>query len=401
MKKKSLLFLSLWLMPITLGSCRVDIENVPPDERSSLGETDEEPTDFSLDTTNPREYFRWPRRLIQDQGEKKPDSDWVEEEEDPNPIFYDETVRVEQGEYIRIGSFNLKGFGFKKSERIVVPQGVNASRRRHSRTRDFIADYVSNMGLDVVVFIEVVGDDKVFRRLKSVMKEHGYELAVGDGDDHIRVMRSGNKEWCPIFYKTDTIRPETGGGRRPIKGHSVIADIDGVERRMTYAYLGVVPRQGSNQFRFKFTVAGMHAPPPGAVSLDKVDYFRGIPNAVSSFDWDTDIIITGDFNANPRDSSEAVQDRWNPVWTVGGFLNLYSFTNFVEGRGTSIFNENIYDDLLWRLPTEEDYAGLKVIEYGFDELFRNQAGDVDKQLQNRMSDHYPVWAKFHKWNDRN
>lgn len=352
-----------------------------------------------------REYDRWPR--LYNEGLKEPFED---AETNPPPedmyLLYGEEIE-EADVYIRIGTFNLKGFGPNKAEFRVNPRGKKKTDKRRTMAA-FIASYVRAMELDVVAFQEVVGSGNGgLRELAAAMSGSGYVLAVGDDDDFIRligrkVLFGQNKERCPIFYRTDRIQPEGGA-----KGKVMIATINGSERHATYAYLGVqekdVPADKRAQ-RFRFVMTCQHAPPPDRPVSERAAYWSAVPGAVMPLAGiDTDVILAGDLNTDPRTSVVPEQLRLHPVLgdppDGAGFLNRHGYVNQRIGGGTTIRGQNVYDDLLWREPTEQDFADLKVIEYGFDKMFRSGSGNIDKDAQNRFSDHYPAWARFHRGKD--
>lgn len=350
-----------------------------------------------------REYDLGPRVVVTQPSEQFPDRPHAPDEELP-PIIYGEEIDGPAEEYIRIGSFNLKGFGPNKAEFRVNPRGTQTTSPQRNMAA-FVAAYVDAMNLDVVAFQEVIGrGDGGLTALQTAMGLKGYALAVGNGDDFIRSVGvlGRNKERCPIFYRMATMGLE-GNTRGKVK----IAEINGRDRHATYAHLGVrADRVPADQVavRFMFLMTCQHAPPPDRPVAERRKYWAAIPTSFGQIPAvDTDVIFAGDLNTDPRTTKVEEQQRFAPVLAAppqgAGFSNSHPFANLRPGGGTTIRGDTVYDDLLWRSPTEPDYAGPKVVEYGFDAMFTTANGTVDKDAQNRFSDHYPVWAKFHRAKD--
>ena len=349
-----------------------------------------------------REYDLGPRASVSQPSEQFPDRPHAPDEE-LLPIVYGEEIETTE-EHIRIGSFNLKGFGPNKAEFRVNPRGTQTTSPQRTMAA-FVAAYVDAMNLDVVAFQEVVGKgDGGLAGLQAAMASRGYVLAVGKDGDFIRSVGAlgRNKERCPIFYRMATMRLE-GDTTGKVK----IAEIKGRNRYATYAYLGVredrVPADQA-ALRFRFVMTCQHAPPPDRPVGERQAYWAAIPAAFGQIPQvDTDVILAGDLNTDPRTTKAEEQRRFAPVLAApppgAGFGNGHPFKNARPGGGATIRGDTVYDDLLWRAPTEPDYAGPKVVEYGFDAMFTAPGGTVDKDAQNRFSDHYPVWARFHRAKD--
>ncbi|UJP05524.1 MAG: endonuclease/exonuclease/phosphatase family protein [Nitrosomonas sp.] len=350
-----------------------------------------------------REYYRWPFRrnvMVGNENEFAPDAEGFANA--PRPQIFGEEMSADTG-VILVGSWNLKGMGANKVQYRMKPVGGQPDNPDRTIAR-FVAQYIDSMGLHVVALQEVV-DGKRFDMddLKAAMRHFGYELAVGDDEHHTRRMgRDGQTyEYCPIFYNRNIIQLERAIARTKT-GVKKMGDINGQARRFTYAYLGV--KEGictEENKRFDFVMTCFHAPPP-ADGDARERYYRLIPDQAKELTWDPDVILAGDFNGDPDSSVDIERNRWSPVLADedgARFLRGRQFTHARAGMGTSIFNENIYDKLLWRQPTEEDYAGEMRIEYSFDAYFTDAANNRDTAAQNRISDHRPIWAAFKRCND--
>lgn len=360
-------------------------------------------------------YYRWPTERGGEFDPDVPDSTDIPKKK--IPLEYDVHDHVASGK-IKIGSFNIKNFGPNKSKRLLFPKDGKADVKNRNMAR-FIADYVQLLDLDVVAFQEVVGGSiDGLDNLEKAMKANGYRLAT----KYIRPLRrktekkeswtrkigtKGNQEFCPIFYKKETIKLE---GIINQIGKVKVADIQNKERFAAYAYFAVKPSKGEKRavqlakkkgkHPFDFVMASFHAP-TASDPKDQAVFMTGMAKVFPTLSAiDPDVIYAGDFNMNPRDNSKAVQGRWKPLTLTKPPFGLnIQFKNKIESKGTSIHNHNVFDDLLWTSSTEEDYAKVKVIEYGFDQAFVNKKKKRDKTNQNRVSDHYPVWAMFHKFED--
>ena len=250
---------------------------------------------------------------------------------------------------IRIATFNIQVFGQTK---MANPEVVNV-----------LADVIRQFDIVAVQEIRSLNQDLLPNFLDYV-NQHGakYDFVIGP-----RLGRTRSKEQYAYIFNTETIR---------LFWPSVytLPDLNDVFHRAPLVASFQTTVSGHEPFRF--TLMNIHVDPDDApfelTQLD--DAFRATQADIGGED---DVILVGDFNADPRNYRELGRLA-NMAWAVVGIPT--------NTRGTRGYDNVLFD----RLATME-YMG--------------QSGVMDLKSRYRMteaqalqvSDHLPVWATFHPY----
>ena len=371
-----------------------------------------------------KEYGLWPRPLSSGMVDGFPDGWTLPGNKDPRsewPIYFEEQTNITgfpHDETIKIVSANLKGFGPNKALTYLHPYRQPGFNKRRTISR-MLSDYYKGMKPDVIAFQEVVGKNK--NAISALAKDLAPLRLASKTSNPVRVMKSGNKEYNPIFYNPDELTLSQSGVQFFKK------KINGQKRGVSWARFEIVDANNvvaDDKKEFDFVVVSVHAPPPGANDAGRKLQTAFAENLFATCiaignKRDPDVILVGDFNSNPRGDAAHDKAFWSAIHNkkakVRGkeviFNTSVEFTNRKNSQGhllgTSIVNTNVYDDIVWLSPTNQDHQAKnpsgkqpgKVIALGFDYLFMNEQKRVDKVHQNRVSDHKPVWAIFKKGSD--
>lgn len=110
--------------------------------------------------------------------------------------------------------------------------------------------------------------------------------------------------------------------------------------------------------------------------------------------WDTDVFALGDFNAdrvvNPDGSVNPVYQAFQQLLTIPDEMHAFPRTIFKAGQNKH------YDMITWHVP-ERGRFGLEFSSCGFfdiDRVLRPGYGLNRQAFSFRVSDHYPMWARF-------
>lgn len=253
---------------------------------------------------------------------------------------------VDNGQTIRIASFNIQVFGNTKASKPYVMQEL--------------ADIVNQF--DVVAIQEVRSKNEyLIPNFVQLVNRSGRRF------DHVIGPRLGittSKEQYVYLFDTQKIE---------IDHQSVytVSDPDGLLHReplVATFRTRVDPAQA-----FTFTLINMHTDPD--IVSEEMDVLAEVYRVVRrSGRGEDDIILLGDFNTDDRN--------------LGRLGQLPGMMPLIAGVWTNTRQNKQYDNIIIHQPSTTEYAGRSGV---FDFMrFKN----LSLQQAVQVSDHFPVWAEF-------
>jgi endonuclease/exonuclease/phosphatase family metal-dependent hydrolase len=261
------------------------------------------------------------------------------------------TMRVAERN-IRIATFNIQIFGKTKASRPTIMAELASIVRKY----------------DIVAIQEIKNaEGSVPTQFLTEINSDGsaYTLVVSERSG-LQPDDQSSQEQYAYYLNTDSLRVIEDAG---------LFDDSGSDQFQREPY---VVRFGVNDANFTFVLITVHTRPEAAVDETKAlaDVFDW---AQDQFPAEDDFIALGDFNASC--------DFASPSDFLGSPI-LEEFIWIIPDDADTNFSTNTacaYDRIVITGNTEEDYAGI----FGVDTTV--SSSDV--------SDHFPVWAEFHRNND--
>jgi len=262
----------------------------------------------------------------------------------PQPGASPET---EDGDTIRIASFNIQVFGESKLRKSKVMHVLAAIVRR----------------FDVVAIQEIRAKKQdVLPRFISLINAEGaeYDFVIGP-----RLGRSVSKEQYAFVYNTRRIEADRNG-------LYTVDDPDDLLHREPLV-VGFRVRGPPVEEALTFSLINIHTDPDETdQELDALDdVYRAVRNDGSGED---DVILLGDLNVDDANLGELGLVS-QIVWAISGIPT--------NTRGT-----RLYDNILYHQPSTTEFTGRS----GVLDVMREFNLTIEEALA--VSDHFPVWIEL-------
>ncbi len=262
-------------------------------------------------------------------------------------------LEPQQEDTVKIGSFNIQIFG----KAMMAKEDV----------MEYLADIVKEFDILAIQEVRNPTGKPVEALVNRVNEEHpGYSYLISQP-----LGRSSTKEEYAFIYQTQRVEFKEGSD------YVYDDSQDTFEREPYIAWF--------SSGGFDYVLVDIHTKPDDAtkeiMALEEV-----VKDALRRISGERDVIILGDFNADGRYFSEAVDTGIRGkdfVWAIPDSMDT-----------TVAASENTYDRVVFLAAyTGEDYtgeSGVMVLEDMF---------GITKTEAKRISDHYPVYAVFSTTHD--
>lgn len=260
---------------------------------------------------------------------------------------------------IKIASWNIENFGPTKA-------GLNNGEHAAKNTIGKIAEIIKAGQFDVVAIQEVEDEDGGnLRKLRKIL---------GNGWNYVHSETTGAEQYA-MFFNSNKLKPY---GLKA-EGMMHIYDVDEPERpaRMKRfpGYCSFESKDGS----FDFTIITCHNRTWGKGAKEDAGYlddvYEGVEGELGA--KDNDIILLGDFNIKEKDE-EKYKACFSEL-TEKGFVNaIVVTTDTMLSKG----NDSTLDNIFYLKDQDLKLTGFL------------KKSDKPPFEDERISDHYPVWATF-------
>ena len=249
---------------------------------------------------------------------------------------------------VSVATFNIQVFGEKKADKPEVMK--------------ILARIIANFD---VVAIQEVRDDKeqAIKKLKQAVDALGRDYGVLLSP---RLGRTTSKEQYAFLYRKDTLQP--------VGQPHLYQEPPGTDPFHRQPYVAEFKSKKGN---FDFVLINIHTDPDEAT-----EEIRALKEALAyarkKHPWQKDFIILGDLNA---DCHYYDKTQPNPIPGTTWLLPLSADTTVKSTPCT-------YDNIIVTDACREDFTG-EVQVFRFDREY-----GLSNQESLKVSDHYPVWARF-------
>ena len=263
------------------------------------------------------------------------------------------------GAELKIASWNIRKFGPAKA-------GLKGGDHEKKDTLGKIAGIINGGKFDLIAIQEV--QDKDFRTLPELLE------TLCECWDYVESGRTGpgrQKEQYAIFFNSQKLRLKLQLG---LKKTMSLYDDWNVEMKRLPGYCSFEAKDGS----FDFTIITFHNSTWGdgaekeAELLDNI--YDGVQKRLGA--EDNDILLLGDFNVEKN-----YEDHFDEL-TGKGFKETIPFGTDTMWSGS---NKSTLDNIFYLKAQDLKLKSFDVLE------FDNEFGEGYDQ---KISDHYPVWATF-------
>lgn len=270
------------------------------------------------------------------------------------------------GGTITIASFNIQVFGQTKASKPVV--------------MEILADIIQQYDIVAIQEIRDAAETAILVLLDKV-NETGvaYEVVTGP-----RVGRTSSKEQYAFMYNSTVLRLLPGEYTYDDDGDGNDSnDVDDsghpgdlFEREPFVCFFRV---KGAD---FDFGLVNIHTKPDHAAT--EIGYLADVMVDAEAHLGDPDIICLGDFNADGSDYDEDLYTADFPSaeyrWLIGNDIDT-----------THAASDNTYDRIVTTLDSDEDFEGTVGV-LRFDTVYDFSSPTLEPA---DVSDHFPMWARFH------
>lgn len=256
---------------------------------------------------------------------------------------------IEKEGMINIGTFNIQIFGKAKREKENVMK----------KLVDIIDDY------DIIAIQEFrdakMETGKYFLQKINEIEGNNYSFIQSE-----RTGRSNSKESYAFYYDNEKIEYLD-------LAYTFPDEKDVFEREPFIAYFKT--KKGN----FDFYLVTIHTKPTDANA--EIKSLTAVKNQIlQKHPEDNDIIFLGDFNADGsycKEESKILGDKY--FWAIPDHFDT------TIGKA-----DNTYDRIVFLKDNTKNYAYVS----GVDE-FQKRWGKISEEEMKKISDHYPVWARFY------
>ena len=286
---------------------------------------------------------------------------------------------------VLIATWNLREFGDLTKRWESSP---GDTPKRNLRDVALIAEIVRQF--DLIAIQEVQGNLRSLRHLmKALGPSWGFLLTDTSGGDF-----SGNERLAFVF-DTQRVKPSGLAGELVIPFESLNASGPGdLTRQFARPPYAVSFETASTTF----VLVTLHVL-WGKAPAERIPELRAIANWLATWarresDWGHNLICLGDFNIDRKD------DALFQAFTSTGLKPPDALNDVRRTIFQTQSTPHFYDQIAWFHDSTDGHPMLELSpreagSFDFVPLTLGQAGAKTKeQLSFRISDHYPLWAKF-------